>query len=62
MVHASAICCLSVEGTRVHLQKLVSSLSKAWELVHERLPEHGEKIVSMCYIFLFHEVILQTGF
>ena len=45
--------CLSVEGTRAHLHKLVSSLSKAWELVHERLPEHGEWIVPMCAIYLF---------
>ena len=48
VVHASAVCCLSVEGTRVHLQKLVLRLSKAWELVHERLPEHCEMIVPLC--------------
>ena len=57
MVHASVDCCLSVEGTRAHLQKLVSSLSNAWELVHERLPEHGEWIVSMYAIYLFHAFI-----
>ena len=44
-MHASAFCCLSVEGTRAQLKRMVISLSKAWELVHERLPEHGEQLV-----------------
>lgn len=29
------------ESTRVELQKAIFGLSKAWELVHERLTEHG---------------------
>eukprot|EP00731_Ephydatia_muelleri_P024235 Em0016g506a len=39
-----------VEGTRVHLQKLVLRLSKAWELVHERLPEHSRLRVDHKYL------------
>ncbi|KAL5484087.1 hypothetical protein EMCRGX_G020532 [Ephydatia muelleri] len=41
---------VKVEGTRVHLQKLVLRLSKAWELVHERLPEHSRLRVDHKYL------------
>eukprot|EP00731_Ephydatia_muelleri_P016208 Em0009g632a len=32
------------ESTRVELQRAIVSLSKAWELVHERLTEHGQEV------------------